>query len=110
MATGAEEKGISNVDHHEDVHTEKNSIEGFVAYAEEAHYGYSGARAFFSSPYVFVAALLASCGGFSYGYGMFQTSKTISKTHSINGMIRSRCHLSDPRNAAIQRSIPEDEP
>jgi hypothetical protein len=76
MATGVEEKGMSNMDHHEDAHTEKNSIEGFVAYAEEAHYGYSGARAFLSSPYVFVAALLASCGGFSYGYGIFPpTSK-----------------------------------
>ena len=36
--------------------------------AREAHYGYSGARALLSSPYVFGAALLASMGGFSYGY------------------------------------------
>lgn len=71
MAAEADEKGISGVHHHEDAHIEKSSIEGFVAYAEEAHYGYSGARAFLSSPYVFIAALLASCGGFSYGYGIF---------------------------------------
>ncbi|KXL46777.1 MAG: hypothetical protein FE78DRAFT_165451 [Acidomyces sp. 'richmondensis'] len=36
--------------------------------AEEVHYGYAGARAFLTSPYVFGAALLASMGGFSYGY------------------------------------------
>lgn len=37
--------------------------------AEEVHYGYSGMRGILKSPYVFGAALLASMGGFSYGYG-----------------------------------------
>ena len=41
----------------------------FAELAEEVHYGKAGAKAFFSSPYVFGAALLASMGGFSYGYG-----------------------------------------
>lgn len=43
----------------------------FIELAEGVSYGYSGARAFLTSPYVFGAALLASMGGFSYGYGKF---------------------------------------
>ena len=52
------DKEIPHVDEH-----------GFAQLAEEVHYGPAGARAFFSSPFVFLAALLASMGGFSYGYG-----------------------------------------
>ena len=60
------EKAYPTDDYHEDV---KLGGTEFVRLAEEAHYGRSGVRAFFSSPYVFAAALLASMGGFSYGYG-----------------------------------------
>lgn len=63
------EKSNPIVEHHD---TEKVGPEdsfNFVRLAaQQVHYGYSGARAFFSSPYVFGAALLASMGGFSYGY------------------------------------------
>jgi hypothetical protein len=38
--------------------------------AEEVRYGHSGWRGIFESPYVFGATLLASMGGFSYGYGI----------------------------------------
>ena len=36
---------------------------------EPVTYGYNGVKAWLRSPYVFGAALLASMGGFSYGYG-----------------------------------------
>lgn len=36
---------------------------------EPVTYGYNGVKAWLHSPYVFGAALLASMGGFSYGYG-----------------------------------------
>lgn len=50
----------------------KGSIDGRSGFAEEVHYGYGGAKGLLSSPYVFGAALLASMGGFSYGYGRYQ--------------------------------------
>lgn len=37
--------------------------------AQEVSYGHKGVSGFFSSPFVFGVALLASIGGFSYGYG-----------------------------------------
>lgn len=40
---------------------------------ESVDYGYHGVKAWLSSPYVFGAALLASMGGFSYGYGKFSS-------------------------------------
>ena len=71
MALHSTEKASPATEHHEtdklDIHTDISFAE---LAAEEVHYGYSGARAFLSSPYVFGAALLASMGGFSYGYGM----------------------------------------
>lgn len=51
-------------------HEEVVSKETPTLYAEEVHYGYSGAKGMLKSPYVFGATLLASMGGFSYGYGM----------------------------------------
>jgi hypothetical protein len=66
MALDAE-KIDPRIEHHEDV---KLGGTEFVRLAEEAHYGPSGVKAFFSSPFVFGAAMLASMGGFSYGYGL----------------------------------------
>jgi hypothetical protein len=77
MVANAEDK-VPVVEHHDD--HEKASADPFdptlkdpnVDFVElaarEVHYGYTGVRALFSSPYVFGAALLASMGGFSYGY------------------------------------------
>jgi sugar porter (SP) family MFS transporter len=50
-------------------HEDREHAKDFaVLAAEEVHYGQAGVKAFLSSPYVFGAALLASMGGFSYGY------------------------------------------
>lgn len=58
-----------DIEHHEEMKLNSNGTLKFAQLAaEEVHYGQSGARAFLSSPYVFGAALLASMGGFSYGY------------------------------------------
>lgn len=40
-----------------------------VAAVENVSYGPSGLKGLFTSPYVFGAAILASMGGFSFGYG-----------------------------------------
>lgn len=70
MADHGGEKSMT--EHGEDalhsVPLDKTSIDGRSGFAEEVHYGSSGWRSFLSSPYVLGAALLASMGGFSYGY------------------------------------------
>lgn len=64
------EKPLALVEHREN---EKQIPQGATDFAtlaaEEVNYGQAGAKAFLTSPYVFGAALLASMGGFSYGYG-----------------------------------------
>lgn len=51
---------------------EKVSLEHYdEPSVERIEYGYNGVRAWLNSPFVFGAALLASMGGFSYGYGKF---------------------------------------
>lgn len=68
MATVNLEKALATeAEHLED---SKDSRD-FIGLAEGVKYGYSGARAFLTSPNVFGAALLASMGGFSYGYGVY---------------------------------------
>jgi hypothetical protein len=57
-----------------------------VSYAVEVSYGYSGVRGLVKSPYVFGAALLASMGGFSYGYGM-----VIYLKHQYSGTQEANC-------------------
>jgi MFS family permease len=71
------EKHIDNVSttHYEDPSDTARGGEPYtrdnpLSCVEEVHYGYSGARGILKSPYVFGATLLASMGGFSYGYGM----------------------------------------
>lgn len=71
MADASFEKtSAAEVEHFENGKEDRDSRD-FIELAEGVSYGYSGARAFLASPYVFGAALLASMGGFSYGYGMF---------------------------------------
>lgn len=44
---------------------------------ENLSYGSSGLKGIIESPYVFAAALLASMGGFSFGYGTFDYIRTV---------------------------------
>lgn len=73
METPADDKAITKLEQVE--HSHRNGaadhleLNSAVLAPEEAHYGKAGAKAFLSSPYVLGAALLASMGGFSYGYG-----------------------------------------
>jgi MFS family permease len=65
------EKLDVDIEHNEDEKFHDiNGDRNFAALAaEQVHYGqYTGAKAVLTSPYVFGAALLASMGGFSYGY------------------------------------------
>ncbi|KAK7903660.1 hypothetical protein LTR67_001680 [Exophiala xenobiotica] len=70
METQTDDKAPAKLEHLEDSQrSEAGDLEVDLAVAsEEAHYGTAGAKAFLSSPYVLGAALLASMGGFSYGY------------------------------------------
>ena len=70
MTTQSEEKVSGpEVEHFDDGRASgKGASLDFVAAARQVDYGTSGTKGFFTSPYVFLAALLASMGGFSYGY------------------------------------------
>ena len=67
----------SPIPHHEDPTFRVGSEDSFAELAAEVRYGYAGVRGIFASPYVFGAALLASMGGFSYGYGTKCTASSI---------------------------------
>lgn len=70
MDTSSSEKRDENAEHVEVAYKlDGDGVHHAGFGIEEVRYGKSGAKAFFSSPYVFGAALLASMGGFSYGYG-----------------------------------------
>ena len=71
------------------------SAADLAAYAEEAHYGASGLKGMCRSPYVFGAALLASMGGFSYGYG--------ADMYRFDGDSPGRCLLIHPQTRASYR-------
>lgn len=73
MTITAGEKEAPVIEHDEDGNLK--SEEGMVrpVAVEELSYGLRGMKAVFASPYVFGAALLASMGGFSYGYGTSQS-------------------------------------
>ena len=75
MALSDAEKTASSFEQQENEKLGLKAEAGFVELAEEVHYGYAGARAFLTSPYVFRAALLASMGGFSYGYGVYPSKQ-----------------------------------
>lgn len=66
MTSTGNEKEASSLDYREDANFKDAPAQPVI---EQVNYGYNGARAWLSSPYVFGAALLASMGGFSYGYG-----------------------------------------
>jgi hypothetical protein len=71
-----DDKREVQLEHQEHADLDLKADADFVQLAEEVQYGYTGARAMFASPYILGAAMLASMGGFSYGYGrhIVQTS------------------------------------
>jgi hypothetical protein len=76
-------------------------------YADDISYGYSGIRGIIKSPYIFGAALLASMGGFSYGYGNIIPPNNPQSHHFLT-FRRPRRHLPHPRNATIPIPIPRN--
>lgn len=78
MAVTAGDKGAPVIEHDEEGHLK--SEEGIVrpVPSSEVTYGNRGMKAIFASPYVFGAALLASMGGFSYGYGTFHNTPLLA--------------------------------
>ena len=78
----------------------------------EVKYDNGQLRDLLYSPYVFGAALLASFGGFSFGYGMLDTVlRPGLDLHPLTELIlspRSRCHFPHPGNASVPAAIPRD--
>lgn len=104
MTTDDRFKASATYSEHLDGSKESKDSRDFIELAEGVQYGYSGARAFLTSPYVFGAALLASMGGFSYGYGMnpIVHRRTVSLSDPF---LRPGCHLAHPRNGTISLPI-----
>ncbi|TQB67924.1 hypothetical protein MPDQ_004387, partial [Monascus purpureus] len=65
--------------HHEDIDSEAP-----LAIADHISYGPTGIKGLLQSPYVFGAALLASLGGFSFGYdqGVISVINVMSQFHT----------------------------
>lgn len=63
-------KDSSSLEHNEDASFGSTKHRAGEPVIEAVTYGYTGAKSWLSSPYVLGASLLASMGGFSYGYGM----------------------------------------
>lgn len=80
------------VNHSEFGSPRRESLVAHVKYDEE------GIGGIIRSPYVFGAALLASFGGFSFGYG---TRIEIPAEVVQTDLCRPGCHLSDPRYAPV---------
>lgn len=55
----------------------------------EIHYDNSGLRGILRSPYVFGAGLLASFGGFSFGYGLRFTFNSSAEPRLIRSQIKA---------------------
>lgn len=64
------DKDLECIEHNETPSYGSDKPTAHMYEIEPVSYGYNGVRAWLRSPYVFGAALLASMGGFSYGYGM----------------------------------------
>lgn len=104
MADQSFEKTIAAQIQHLETNKDARDSRDFIELAEGVSYGYSGARAFLTSPYVFGAALLASMGGFSYGYGVF-SPKTWSLTLA-NVAHRPGSHLAHPCDGSVSLAVP----
>lgn len=70
MPSTHNEKSSSSLDHNEHSHYGSGKNQVGEPVIEPVNYGYNGVKAWFGSPYVLGASMLASMGGFSYGYGM----------------------------------------
>jgi hypothetical protein len=68
-------------------------------------YDSSGLKGIFNSPYVCGAALLASFGGFSFGYGEAVQNPKL-QGNLLTYMHRPRCNFLNLGYAAIRRPIP----
>lgn len=63
------EKGHVSLEHEEHGHVHSSKDEGLEDAVDDVASGMNGISSWVKSPFVFGAALLASMGGFSYGYG-----------------------------------------
>lgn len=75
--------------------------------AQNVSYGPDGIRGIFSSPYVFGAALLASLGGYSFGYGTRSRHHNLSKNRRLT-CSRPGCNFHHQRDAAVPRAVSTD--
>lgn len=73
---------------------------GSVALSDEIEYDHDGIRGIVRSPYVFGAALLASFGGFSFGYGE-KPALSFSWGTTSNPFLRSRSYLPNSGHAPV---------
>lgn len=104
------EKEAMSLEHEENGH-DSSKEDSFDNSVDNVDYGMNSIRSWVTSPYVFGAALLASMGGFSYGYGTLFTYTSVSHSNLTDfEPNRSGRHLSYSCHATIPRSVPRVPP
>lgn len=90
------------------VHAEHAEENALAILSAQVQYDNGRIKDLVRSPYVFGAAMLASFGGFSFGYGKQRLPQGCKCSCSDEPWFRPRCHLIDPSHGPVPRDLPRD--